>query len=227
MFSQQLYYTFLASLPALGRFDRVERLPITIDRLRARFRILPPEEAELLDRALRLLSWRYQRVERSDADTVALYREMMAEPRLTEIVTFRANLRTAVAALRHRHLGRPVPASPDELGPGTNARQLIKGWERPDFGLEHASPWLPELRAKLERGETAEAEHLLLSVVWDFLNSLPVSHGAFRFEACIVYLFKWDVVERWLAYSKEGAMERLVSHIERLRADYHRAIAKV
>ena len=42
------YYMLLSSLPALQRFDRAERLPISRERLMNRMNMLLPEDAETI-----------------------------------------------------------------------------------------------------------------------------------------------------------------------------------
>ena len=51
------YYMLICSLPALPpRFD-VDRLPITLERLQGRLRMLEPEDARDISRMLDFLAW--------------------------------------------------------------------------------------------------------------------------------------------------------------------------
>ena len=55
-----MYYMLVSSLPALpARFD-VDRLPITLERLQARLRMLEPEDAREISRMLAVLRWSWQ-----------------------------------------------------------------------------------------------------------------------------------------------------------------------
>ena len=62
--SSQPYYTLLASLPPLPRFDQTDRLPITRERLEQRLRMLTPDDAELYEHAVEFLErvWKIRAV---------------------------------------------------------------------------------------------------------------------------------------------------------------------
>ena len=73
------YYMLISSLPALPtRFD-VDRLPMTLERLDARLRMLEPEDAEEINRMLAVLRWMSQFVEARDTAVVRRYGELMQE----------------------------------------------------------------------------------------------------------------------------------------------------
>ena len=71
----QPYYTLLASLPPLPRFDQTERLPITRERLAQRLRMLSPEDAELFECAAEFLAWRRQTATRTDQEMIANFKK--------------------------------------------------------------------------------------------------------------------------------------------------------
>ena len=67
---RQPYYTLLASLPPLPRFDRADRLPISRERLNQRCKMLTPDDARLLDRMTAFLAWQKDVSSLTDRDMV-------------------------------------------------------------------------------------------------------------------------------------------------------------
>ncbi len=112
---QKRYYTLVASLPALPprlATARTRRLPINRERLRERLCMLDPPDFEVIQQAEDFLEWHRQPVERTDGEVVAWHRKIVEGPyprTLKEMVDERLSLRTLMAALRRRHLGRPAP----------------------------------------------------------------------------------------------------------------------
>ena len=72
----QPYYTLIASLPPLPRFDRAERLPITRERLLMRTGMLAPKDAALLEYAAEFLAWKRQTAIRTDAEMIARFNKL-------------------------------------------------------------------------------------------------------------------------------------------------------
>ena len=109
----QPYYTLLASLPPLPRFDRTERLPITRERLSQRFNMLNPEDAALLQHAAAFLAWQHQTATRKDEEMIASFKKMeehITHPAINLLCDLPINQRTIMAALRRRHRGLPAPS---------------------------------------------------------------------------------------------------------------------
>jgi hypothetical protein len=211
MGGRRQYYTLIASLPYLPRFDRAERLPITRERLRERRRMLEPDDAELVERAVRFLAWHRQAVDRTDAEMVADYRRMAAlmeeEPALMNMFEFRVDQRTIMAALRRRQRGLPAPTPGKPWGVGRWVRHIERNWDAPNFKLSAVHPWIPQAREYLEAGESLALERLLFSRAWDRWDRMAQG-DTFGFEALVAYLFKWDILIRWLSYDRDGAKTR-------------------
>ena len=204
------YFTLVASLPPLPHFERAKTLPINPERLEARLRMLDPDDAESAAMALDFLRWQSQPMGRTDAEIVARYARIMdqaRDPDLRELVDSRMQLRTVVAALRRRRLGQPPPRRSEAWGVGPFVPRIEAHWQEPDFGLAGVYPWLPEVRRHLEAGETLEVQRLLMDAVWQHLSALE-SGQTFTFERVLIYLFKWDIVRRWLTYACEAAAQR-------------------
>jgi len=212
------YYTLIASLPRLPRFDRAERLPINRERLGERLGMLEPEDAELVERATAFIRWQRQPVARTDQEMVTYYErmaELIEEPVLACMFEFLINQRTIIAALRRRYRGLPAPASGQRWGVGRWVRHIELNWEDPDFRLGALYPWIPQVRAHLEAGEALALDRLLMNLVWDTMDRMAEG-SEFGLEALLAYLFKWDILEQWLSYDTEEAKTRfdeLVSEV--------------
>jgi len=205
------YFTLMASLPHLPRFDRAQRLPINRQRLDARLEWLRPEDARTVRQAEQFLEWQRLPVERTDAQMVAQYLTLMTgvrQPALRAMIEFRFSVRVVMAALRRRHGGFAAPARGEAWAAGPWARHIERNWNEPDFRLAAQCPWLPQARLDLEGGETLKLERLLMGVVWDHLGDVGRGHY-FDLEAVLVYLFRWDILDRWLRYRPAAAAARI------------------
>src|SRR4029077_15253244 len=84
------YYMLISSLPALPTRFEVDRLPITLERLQTRLRMLEPEDAEEISRMLDVLKWSSQFTEARDTAFARRYSELMqgiANPLVREVLT--------------------------------------------------------------------------------------------------------------------------------------------
>ena len=135
------YYLLICSLPALPpRFD-VDRLPITLERLQGRLRMLEPEDAREISRMLDILAWSRQVAEADDAAVVKRYGELMQEvtnPLIREVFAVGMDVRMIVAALRRRRHG----LGPPTVGSGSGSTHIRRHFNQPDFRLGHVFPWI-------------------------------------------------------------------------------------
>jgi len=200
----------MASLPPLPRFDQALRLPISRERLESRRRMLDPEDEALVERAVAFLAWERDPAARTDQDRAQDFKrleEMSDHAGLWSLLEFPVNQRTLMAALRRRSLGRPPPAAGEPWGAGSLVRHIVKNWADPTFKLKALHPWISEAQGHLEAGEALALERLLLNQLWERLVRSPYACD-FGLEAFLLYLLKWDIVQRWLSYSGEGAVAR-------------------
>ena len=206
----QPYYTLVASLPPLPRFDQTDRLPITRERLAQRLSMLTPDDAQLYERAAEFLAWQRQSATRSDEEMIANFNKMeehMAVPTLKSIFDFPIDQRTIMAGLRRRFRGLPAPAAGEPWGVGRYVNHIERNWDHPHFKLSAVYPWIPQARSHLEAGETLALERLLQNTLWDH-GDRSVPAYDFGFSAVIVYVFKWDILNLWLSYDIEEAKIR-------------------
>lgn len=213
---QPQYYTLVASLPHLPRFDRAKRLPINREQLELRLTMLSEDDAEVVRLAERFINWQHQPIERTDVEMVAFHQKVLAasdNPVLHKIIDFRMTVRTVLAALRHRRLGDGAPAADAPWGIGPLAQDIRRHWNDPWFKLESRYPWIPEVAHLMEAGDSLELERRTMTLVWEELGRLADFNG-FGFDAVLAYLFRWDITARWLSYESRAAaaqFERLVT----------------
>lgn len=208
MSSQTQYYTLVSSLPYLPHFSKAERLPINQERLRARLSMLTEEDKLVIERASEFLSWQRQPMSRTDEEVVHYYEKFMEETRdeaLADLVEFIISQRTVLAALRRKVKGETLPKG--KWGAGKWVKFIEANWSQPDFKLGEILPWVPTIRQHLEKGETFELERYLIEKGWQYIDYFAAGRE-FSLVAILVYLFKWDMLERWLSYDSDVARER-------------------
>lgn len=204
-------YMVIASLPHLPRFDRARRLPIGRETLAARLVLLPSIERDEVDAAHAFLSWQRFAALVSDADVVLEYRRVLTLARtddLRRLVTFRLGMRTLIAALRRRRMGEGRPQRHDLWGVGPWVHHIVTHYEDADFGLRHVVPWFARARQMFDDGDFAGLEHLVFEVSWNDLDKMAAS-DRFGFRAVLAYVFKWDLVDRWLGHDAATAALRI------------------
>lgn len=204
------YYTLVSSLPKLPDFEDAAWLPLSRKRLDQRLSMLTPEDALQLRSAEDLVKWQRQPITRTDQQVAQQYRKLMpgiTAPALRDFVEYRMAQRTALVALRRRRLGLPAPATGEVWGVGPWVNLVASAWDRNDLGLGNLLPWISEAAVLLESGEALELERLLMEAVWTRLGRLADS-SPFGFEQVIAFVFRWDILQRWLSYNAESGTKR-------------------
>ncbi|MDZ7749753.1 MAG: hypothetical protein U5K43_13860 [Halofilum sp. (in: g-proteobacteria)] len=205
------YYAVAASLPSLPRFDRAKRLPITRRQLDARLAMLSDEDRGTADDLEHFLEWQHHPVEEDNLAILQAYEVLLEQTdnvALREMMIHRTNLRTIMAALRRRQGGHGPPGPGEIWGAGRWVRHVETNWSDPHLGLSAAQPWVTQAAELLAAGESLELERLLMGLVWDHLSRLTETRP-FSLEHVLAYVFKWDILSRWLAYDVTAARDRL------------------
>lgn len=204
------YYTLVTSLPHLPRFDKAQRLPITRERLIQRLKMLDPQDYELALLVTEFIAWRRQPVGRTNAEIIDIYdrgaERIFESERLKPLFELPVNQKTIIAALRRREKDLPRPL-PSEAGVGPLAAHIARNWEAPFFKLQATYPWIVTAASHLHEGELLKLEYLLFNLIWNRLENL-LFKNYFGFEVVAAYLLKWDILQQWLSYNKEGAKVR-------------------
>jgi hypothetical protein len=206
----------VTSLPYPGDLFTAKQTPLSRIKLDGRLGMLSDADADLLKRIENVLQWSHQPMERSDAQIVAMAKELvehLESPLLRQVVEFRLNLRTVVAALRRRKLGQAAPAAREPWGYGPWVDHIRRHWSEAGFRLEGAFPWILEANRLLNADDVMGLERLLLGVVWDHLGRAAEGHYL-DFEAVVIYVLRWNVVDRWTTYDADAAVERFESLVD-------------
>jgi hypothetical protein len=189
------YYMLICSLPALPPRLDVDRLPITLERLQGRLRMLEPEDAQDINRLLDILAWSRQFVEADDATVVKRYGELMQEvtnPLVREVFAADMDVRMIVAALRRRRHG----LGPPTVGVGQWFEHIRRYFNQPDFRLGHVFPWILPFEQLLEQGDVLNLYRQVLGVTWAYLKKRAEDYD-FTFEAVVLYLARWEIIRHW------------------------------
>jgi hypothetical protein len=200
-----IYYMLVASLPHMPRYFEVERVPINRIRLEERLRMLRPEDAAVVKQVQDFLLWDRQSRDQSDEEVMRRYDVLMAtvtNSLARHLVSFRMDVRTIMSALRRRRRGLPPPA-----GVGQWLEHIRRHWTVPHFNLERQHSWVGEAERLLDRGEPLEVERLLLDATWREWARLA-NHYHFSFETILLYLARWEIVDRWVRLDWELGREK-------------------
>jgi len=216
----------MSSLPALPRIARARALPISGERLRTRLGMLAPDDAATVGLAWDLVRWRRGAAAVLDAELVEQYERLGDSPAgrlVRRCVGPRLEAATALAALRRRRDGEAA-APAVRWGVGELATTIARHWTHPDFGLAHRLPWLPQARALLEQDEYLALEKLVLALAWQQLEEAD-RRSTYALGNVIVYVLKWDVLERWLSMDAARAASRFDALLDQVLHDQLAAIA--
>jgi hypothetical protein len=205
MHSRSEYFTLIASLPPLPLTPEQAGLPINRPRLESRLGMLSDRDRVIIEQLEKFLRWERRPDQHSDRAVMATYARIVADieyPLAREIVTTLMDIRIIVAALRRRRRNLP-PLEPV----GSWGRHIVRNWQQPNFGLGVRFPWLDRLRLDLEEDKVMEAHRLIIAEIWDYLRQLADRHY-FDFEAVMLYLARWDVVNNWIRHDPEKGRAR-------------------
>lgn len=209
-FWKRRYYTLLSSLPALPRFHKAKVLPISRERLEARLRMLADEDANVVEQIWSYFAYERQPMDRTEEQMVAFYERIMKEaiqPTLCAIIDFGMNQRTIVAGLRQRQRRLAAPRPGLIWGGGPWLGHIERHWSEPDFSLSSAFPWITEIRGLLESHQSLNLERRLNDLAWGYLDRLA-DGKEFTFDAVLIYLTKWSLLNRWLSHDDQKAAAR-------------------
>jgi hypothetical protein len=214
--AENKYATLVASLPYQASLLAAKQTPISRINLDQRLRMLDADDAEQLRLVEGLLEWHRLSGDESEADlqqrTSKTVRKLEG-PFLRTIVRDRLELRTVVAAMRRRRLGRDAPGPGEAWGYGRWLGQIRKNWSDPAFRLDNVFPWAVEASRLMQSGDWVGVERLLLSQTWQMVGRAGWGHY-FDFEAVVVYVLRWSAIDRWTRYDAVGAAERFAKLVD-------------
>lgn len=211
------YYTLIASLPTLPTHFDVVRPPISRPRLNQRLAQLNEHDGKVLQQLSDFLAWDRQTFERSDTDVIKDYERLQSEirhPVVLRIIDDRINMRTIVGALRRRRDDEEPPQ-----GVGRLVRPIRDRWLVPQFGLLNQFPWIESFEQLMLAGEAVSAESVLYEHSWKICCRMA-SEFHFSFEAVLLYLARWSIVDRWTSRDAEAGLARFDQLLEETLGDY-------
>ncbi|MEM7053006.1 MAG: hypothetical protein AAF446_00515 [Pseudomonadota bacterium] len=204
------YVMLIASLPRPGPLFVLKQTPMSRFKLEQRLRVLTPEHAQSLKLVEQVLDWGRLRMHTRDEEVIARTRQALNElesETLCNIVKSRLELRTLIAALRMRAAGRAVPPTSRVWGYGGELARITHNWSAPDFGLSRRYPWLAEADRLIRQGDALALERIILEEAYRDLERRGGLH-LFDFEAVVIYVLKWNIVDRWARQNADGASRR-------------------
>ena len=211
------YTTLVCSLPALPKLLEAKATPISRLQLNKRLRILSSTDSALLKEIENLLLWEHLTDDRSDQQLVLHAAQLQAKidnKILREALMWRMDMRSLVAALRHRLRG-------DELGQlgkywcySRFEENIRRHWQHPHFQLQARFPWLVPVAQALAEEKPLQVEKILLSTTWQELDKLSQGQP-FNFVSVVLYILRWDILARWTSYDHDTALR----HFDQLLDD--------
>lgn len=203
------YVMLITSLPYLQPVFPNKSLPISRIQLEKRLALLSDEDSTALELIQKLVHWDYLSLKRKDTEIVEYSQEKITELHgaLRDIVQWRLNLRTVMSALRRRQRGFDAPDKKEKWGFGHLVDHILRHWNEPDLGLSRQYPWIPQARDMLTKSDYLSLEQLILTVVWNYLTKVGQNHY-FDFEAVVLYVLRWNILERWTGYDGSEALKR-------------------
>jgi hypothetical protein len=206
------YTTLITGLPHQPALFTEKQTALSRIRLESRLAMLDEQHKHALGLIEALLSWSRQEFELSDAEVMRRARriiEELPEGLIQDIAVDGLDIRTIVAALRRRKEGGAAPGPSEVFGHGRFVAHIRSYWSEPDFHLSGVFPWLPEANRLLAANDTVGLQRLILTESWQRLGRIADDGHEFDFAAVVVYVLRWDIVDRWSRYDAEQAAARI------------------
>jgi hypothetical protein len=184
----------------------VERLPISGPRLEQRLRMLEEEDLASVERLRSHLFWERLKLDLDEKELVRRHEEFLATESnaiVREVAQSRMNTRTIVSAIRRKRLGLGPPEAAGEW-----VGHIRRNWSEPHFQLLARHPWIAPLERAMAAGDVAEADRIIISVPWTHFSRLAERY-TFSFEAVVLYVARWDVLNRWTSRNEAAGRERI------------------
>ncbi len=211
------YYTLAASLPPLpSRFD-TGPLPITRKTLRQRLELLDEDDHNLMNRVIEFFAWDRQVLDSTDRMVLQTHQRLIdatGNEVVKQIVRHRFEMRTLVAAIRRKRDGESPPTGYPPL-----VQLIRRNWETPNFNLASRYPWIDPFITASQSGKLAEAQQVLFNDLWTAWTRLGQRYH-FTFESILLYVARWEIVERWTSQDADRGRERFKELIRETLGEY-------
>ncbi len=216
------YIMLISSLPSPEALFLAKRPPLSRLKLERRLRVLAPEDARALELTEQVLHWGEIPLDRTDEEIVRRAKKAMREiddETVRLILRDRLEIRTCLVALRRRLRGEPAPARGTLWGYGRWTGHIARNWTEATFRLDRVFPWLREADTLLKEGDSLTLQRMVLEQAWKSATRRKRNH-LYDFAAVVVYVVKWNIVDRWGRYDGEAAVERFERLTEAALGDH-------
>ena len=193
-----------------------KQTPISRFKLDERLQMLEPEDAKDLGLIENLVHWNRIPMEITDFEMIKRgeqARDQLSNQFIKEIVRWRLELRTAVVALRLRKIQQKFPTNTRKWEYARWLPYIEKHWNESAFAMGKIFTWMPDAEKFLQEGNYLALERLLLNLSWEHYGRVADAHF-FDFEAVVIYVLRWDVIDRWSHYNVEKAKKRFIEMTE-------------
>ncbi len=213
----------VASLPQLpGRFD-AGRLPISWPALLNRLSMLDHDDRQITRLIGMYFLWDRQPLDRTDDEVIARYRELLHNSSnylVRHLIRTRTEIRLLISALRRHRTGAGPPTwDLRHTGSEMLASHVCHHWNEPSFGLGFRHRWLETFIRSYDAGEMREAQRVVFNERWHDWTRIAEKY-TFTFEAVIVYLVRWEIVDRWTSQNADAGKTRFAKLIEETLGEY-------
>ena len=204
------YIMLMSSLPGAERLFLAKRPPLSRLKLDRRLSVLAPEDTRELKLAEQVLHWGEISINLTDREIVARAKKALKETNnetVRRLIRDRLEIRTCMAAIRRRARGEQAPKAETVWGFGRWTGHIARNWNEKAFGLDRVFPWLAEADKLYRAGDTLALQRLILAEAWKSANRLKGEHH-YDFVAVVVYVLKWNILDRWSRYDGAQASVR-------------------
>jgi len=219
--SQTDYAMLMASLPphALSLWD-VKNKRLSSVQLERHLSVLSAEDRQMLREIETVLHWAKMPTIEEEQQLIKNTHQLLMSLQnsfLHDVIVWRLNIRTIMAAIRRRKLNLTITKQQDYVGFGEVSAVIKKNWQVDDFSLAFRFPWIKEANQLFNNNETLALEKLLLNLSWQHYERLGQRHY-FDFEAVIIYVLRWDIINRWAQNDEKKAMQQFELLVEQALA---------
>lgn len=202
----------VSSLPSLGKTFQVEMPPISRFQLDKRLKLLTPAHAALLAEIERVLHWDHLNSHYDDGELIESALMLLSKlhekhfETIRDIIQWRLNFRTLLAALRYRQRGDDNSSLAGTWGVGTLTRHIENHWQHPCFNLQSRYPCLPQAYKQLLQDDTMGLEQTLFNASWEYMHRCASGHF-FDFTTVVKYVLMWNILARWSSYDADSGVK--------------------
>lgn len=215
--NSSIFYTLLASLPAMPADYRQPHVPISRPRLENRLSMLDDESLAFVDRLFSLLAFDTSAAEQCDPKRQALYTRIvqaMPDQAIQELVDLLIDATDIAAALRARLQKKEPPAML-----GRYSDHIKRHWRHPQFNLGLRFSWINTVGQLLKNERVVQAETVLYQALWQQLRRHGGRHH-FSLPALITYLIQWHLIGRWSMREEKAGTKRFTSLLDEAMNGY-------